>query len=187
MPKPLRVALAATSFMLAAASSARADASYLLGLQGVDQRHYPVCRLPDQAPPCDTTVDLPWSGKLEITVDSGADGVYSDSDVLAFDFRTSAGSLVLPFMPGSVTVDGGHVTSVDMFTFPADDGFYTFSGLRASYSRDFDAGHLVTDSASGVLASIPEPGAATLIIFALACAWAGSARSRRWRAPWADA
>jgi len=179
MIQPIRLALAALSLTFAAAGSARADTTYLLTLQGIDQRYYPPCRLVDQPPPCDETVDLDWRGTLDVVIDSSADGVFSDADVLSFDFHTSAGSLVLPFMPGSVTVDGGRITSVDMVTFPGDDGDYTFQGLRAYYGRDFDAPHQGSDFAVGLLTAVPEPAPDALLALALACAWGVGARGRR--------
>ena len=179
MIKAIRIALAVLSLSFAAAGSARADTTYLLTLQGTDQRYYPPCRVPGQLPPCDTTVELPWTGTLDIVIDSGADGVYSGDDVLSFDFHTSAGSLTLPYWPGSLTVAGGRVTSVDLTAFPGDDGDYDFRGLHATYSRNFDAPHTGADFATGLLTAVPEPGSATLIACALAFGCAAAARSRR--------
>jgi hypothetical protein len=151
-------------------------------LQGTDQRYYPPCRLPG-APttPCDQTVDLAWTGTVDIVIDSGADGVYSGGDVLSFDVRTNLGNLVLPYFPGNgVTVSGGRVTSVDFPQFPGDAGDWWFGGgLHASYSRDFDAPHTGADFALGQLTAVPEPGVTTLMILALACIGAVATRSRR--------
>ena len=178
---PISIGLATLSLMFAAAGSARADASYLLTLQGTDQRYYPPCRIPGQAPPCDVTVELPWTGTLRIVVDSNADGVFADADVLSFSFQTNLGSLVLPFMPtGSVTVSDGRVSSVDFNgAYPAGDGDYFFLGLQAHYDRNFDAPHTGADSAVGELTAVPEPGAAAVMLVALALAGAGAARLRR--------
>jgi len=177
MIQSIRLALTVLSLTLAAAGSARADTTYLLTLQGTDQRYYPPCRLIGQPPPCDETVDLDWRGTLDVVIDSSADGVFSDADVLSFDFHTNVGSLVLPFVPGSVTVSGGRITSVDTATFPGDDGDYTFIGLRAWYDRDFDTAHLGADFASGQLTAVPEPAA--WLMMALAGMAALAARSRR--------
>jgi len=181
MVKPIRIALAALFLTFAAAGSARADATYQLTLQGTDQRYYPPCRVPgDPTPPCNETVDLPWTGTLDIVIDTSADGVYSGTDVLSFDFRTSAGSLVLPYFPGNgVTVASGRVTSVDLPFFPGGDGDYWFGGLNATYSRNVDAPHTGADFATGQLTAVPEPGAASLMILALACIGAFATRSRR--------
>lgn len=177
----IRVTLAATLLSLAAVGSARADATYHLDLQGIDQRYYPPCRVPgDPVTPCNETVDLAWTGTVDIVLDSNADGVYSDGDVLSFDVRTNVGNLVLSYFPGdSVTVAGGRVTSVDFPVFPGDTGDWWFGGLDASYSRDFDAPHTGSDFALGHLTAVPEPGAATLMILALACIGAVATRSRR--------
>lgn len=182
MAKPIRIAFAALFLLVAAAGGARADTTYQLTLQGTDQHYYPPCRLPGEPTrPCNETVDLPWTGRLDIAIDSGADGVYAGSDVLSFDFRTSVGSLVLPYFPGSsVTVAGGRVTAVDLPFFPeGEGGFWWFGGLDVTYSRDFDAPHIGADFASGRLTAVAEPGAATLMILALACIGAIATRSRR--------
>lgn len=180
MAKPIRIAFTALSLTMMLAGSAFADTTYQMTLQGSDQRYYPPCRVPGEpTPPCNEIVDLPWTGTLSIVVDSSADGVYSDADVTSFDFRTNIGSLTLPFAPGSVTVAGGRITSVNLGSYPGDDGDYFFGGLQASYSRDFDAPHLGSDFATGVLTAVPEPAPVTLMMLALACAWA--ARSRRAR------
>ena len=176
-----RVALAAASLLLVAAGSARADTSYLLGIQGTDQRYYPVCRLPGQAPPCDTTVLLPWTGTLDIVIDSSADGVYTGTDVLAFDFRTSAGSLSLQPLDdfGSVTIVGGQVSAVS-FSWPPFDpnGDFAVDGLHVTFDREFDSPHEGSDVASGVLAPVPEPAGASLMALALAGTWLAM-RSKR--------
>lgn len=182
MVKPIRIALAALLLTVLAAGSARADATYHLALQGIDQRTYPPCRLVDQAPPCNQTVLLPWTGTLDIVTFASADGVYSDDEVLAFDFLTNAGiSLSLTSLPGgSVTVADGRVSSLEFLSFldnPGDDVF--FRGLVATYSRSFDAPHLGIDFAIGQLTAVPEPGTATLTLLALACIGAAVARSRR--------
>jgi len=183
MIKPIRIALAALSLTVVAAGGARADTTYLMTLQGTDQRYYPPCRLPgDPTTPCNETVDLPWTGTLDIVIDSSADGVYSDGDVLAFDFLTNVGSLALPSLPGgSVTVAGGRITSVDFPLFPGGDGDYSFGGLHAAYSRNFDAPHTGSDFALGLLTAVPEPGATSLMILALACVGAAAMHSRRWK------
>jgi len=177
----IRFALAVLVLSLAAVGGARADATYHLALQGTDQRYYPPCRTPAPVPgPCNETVDLAWTGTVDIVIDSGADGVYSDGDVLSFDVRTNLGNLVLPYFPGnSVTVAGGRITSVDFPRFPGDTGDWWFGGLDASYSRDFDAPHTGSDFALGHLTAVPEPGVATLMILALACIGAIATRSRR--------
>ena len=182
MIKPIRIALAALSLTLAAAGGARADTTYLMTLQGTDQRYYPPCRVPGEPTSlCNVTVELPWTGTLDIVIDSSADGVYSDGDVLAFDFLTNVGSLTLPYLPGgSVTVAGGRITSVDFPSFPGGDGDYWFNGLHAAYSRNFDAPHTGSDFALGLLTAVPEPAPMTLMALALACAWAAG-RSRRTR------
>lgn len=183
MVKPIRVVLAALFLTVAAAGSARAEATYLLSLQGTDQHYYPPCRLPGEPTrPCDVTVDLSWTGTLDIVIDASADGVYADADVLSFDFRTSAGSLVLPYFPGggSVTVAGGRVTSVDLLYLPGEEvGYWGFGGLEATYSRYFDSPHVGADFATGRLTAVSEPGTTTLMILALACIGAVTTRSRR--------
>jgi hypothetical protein len=179
MIKPIRIALAALSLTVVAAGSARADTTYLMTLQGTDQRYYPPCRLIGQPPPCDTIVDLAWTGTLGVVIDSSADGVYSDTDVRSFDFRTNIGSLTLPYSPGSITIADGRITSVDFGPFPGGDGDYDFAGLHATYSRNFDAPHTGSDFATGLLTAVPEPGAASLMILALACIGAAFTRSRR--------
>lgn len=180
MLKPIGFALAVIWLALAA-GSARADTTYVLALHGTDQRNYPICRVPNSPGPCDETVYLPWSGKLEVTIDSSADGFYVDADVLLFDFQSTTGSLVMPGVPGSVTVAGGQVTSVDIGNFPGADngGSYDFNGLNVSFTRDFDPGHEVTDFASGMLSTVPEPGEGALLLLALVCGWAAATRSRR--------
>jgi len=175
------LALAALVTALAPVRSAHANATYLLTLQGIDQRNYPPCRIPGQAPPCDVTVDLPWTGLLSIVVDANGDGVFSDQQVLSFSLQASVGSLSLPFMPGSVTVVDGRVTSVDFSApYPLGDSVWEhYIGLNAYFQDDFDAPHEVTDFASGVLTAVPEPASASLMLLALSWAAATAARRRR--------
>jgi len=180
LTSPLALAVLVTA--LAPVGSAQANATYLLTLQGTDQRNYPPCRIPDQAPPCDVTVDLPWTGLLSIVVDSNGDGVFSDQQVLSFSLQASVGSLSLPFVPGSVTVVDGRVTSVD-FNAPYPMGDYSiwehYIGLNAYFQDDYDAPHEMTDFASGSLTAVPEPASASLMLLALA--WAAATTARRLR------
>ena len=173
MTKPPRVALAAMTLLFAAAGSARADASFLLGIQGTDERYYPVCRVPDQLPPCNTTVYLPWNGTLHILLDSSADGVYTGTDVLAFDFSTSTGNLSLQSLDefDSVTIAGGQVSAISFGSVPEDSGTFSVVGLQAGFERDYDILHEGSDVAWGVLSPVPEPGGASLIAWALAGVW----------------
>ena len=182
MTQPLRAALAAMSLLFAAVGGARADTSYLLGIQGgVDERYYPVCRTIDQTPPCNTTVELPWNGTLSIVLDSGADGVYTGNDVLAFDFLTSAGNLRLQSLDfGSVTILDGQVSELSLGTPPDDPaGVFDSVGLHVSFYRAYDAEHQGSDLAFGDLAPVPEPAGAPMIATALACACAWMATRRR--------
>lgn len=181
MHKTSTLALAGLLSALAPIGSAHADATYLLSLKGTDQRNYPPCRIPDQAPPCDVTVELPWTGSLSIVVDSSGDGVFTDQQVLSFTLQATVGSLSLPFVPGSVTVVDGRVTSVD-FSAPYPLGEATWEhyiGLNVIYQDTFDGGREVTDFATGTLTAVPEPASASLVLVALACAsMAASRRSR---------
>lgn len=181
MHKTSALALAGLLTALAPVGSAHAAATYLLTLQGTDQRDYPPCRIPDQAPPCDVTVDLPWTGLLSIVVDSNGDGVFTDQQVLSFSLQATVGSLSLPFVPGSVTVVDGRVTSVDFSApYPLGDAAWEhYIGLNVFYQDIFDGGHQVTDFATGELTAVPEPASALMMLFALACA--GAAGSRRGR------
>jgi hypothetical protein len=180
LTSPLAIAVLVTA--LAPVGSAQANATYLLTLQGTDQRNYPPCRIPDQAPPCDVTADLPWTGLLSIVVDSNGDGVFSDQQVLSFSLQASVGSLSLPFMPGSVTVVDGRVTSVDFIApYPLGDYFVWehYIGLNAYFQDAYDGPHEVTDFASGLLTAVPEPASASPMLLALA--WAATTAARRLR------
>ena len=179
MHKTSTLALAGLLTALAPVGSAHADATYLLSLTGTDQRNYPPCRIPGQAPPCDTTVELPWTGSLRIVVDSNGDGVFTDQQVLSFTLQASVGSLSLPFVPGSVTVVDGRVTSVDFSApYPLGDAIWEhYIGLNVFYQDTFDGGHEVTDFATGTLTAVHERASVALMLVGVACA--GMAASRR--------
>jgi len=180
MIKPISGALVAASLMFAAAGSAHADATYLLDLHGTDERDYPICRVPDPKGPCDTTIYQAWTGRLKIVIDSSADGVFGDTDVTLFDLDTNTVRMDLPYTPGSVTVEDGRVTSVDIGGgFPNGNGFWHASGLVVDYYDDYDGGHEMTEYATGQLVPVPEPGSASLMLSALALAALAAGRSRR--------
>jgi hypothetical protein len=179
--KRLAVALAlgALSAALVPASQARADTTYRLVVNGIDEHTYPPCRI--VFPHCDETLDLPWNGLLTIVIDTNADGTFGD-EVTSFSFAVDPGRLLLPYSPGGVTVSDGRVTSVDILFYPDGDGFVHFDGLHVVYQNNFDAGHLGADFASGTLTAVPEPGGAALLLWALACA--GAAGWRRSPQAW---
>ena len=174
------IVLAAAVIGLLATDIARADATYRFSLQGTDQHYYPPCRLPGQPPPCNTIVDRPWTGSLNIVLGTSADGIFSDTDVLSFDFQTNLGRLTSPLMPsGSVTVSDGMLTSIDFNErVPAEDGGdYFFIGMHADYYRNIDGPHNGSDFAFGQLTAVPEPAIARMMLLALACAAGAGALS----------
>ncbi|HEX7686966.1 MAG TPA: PEP-CTERM sorting domain-containing protein [Burkholderiaceae bacterium] len=158
----VRAASAALALLTGLAGAARADTTEAVWFQGTWD-HSPDCwELPDQCqsgPPQD--VVGPWTGTLDVTLPSWADGTYDastahvvmDSFLGGFDSDAWVG---IPFW-GSITVSGGFVTSIDAtWYYPsAPDVTLTFAGLTMDYDQPHE--HHYGPTVGGATLQVPVP------------------------------
>jgi PEP-CTERM motif len=133
-------------------------------------------------------VPFAWTGTIDVTTSSGADGVYSGSDlvsftgqaaltapvqyaVFGFQFATdgtgAGGFIVPPAGPPVVTIGNGLVTSIDA-TGSFHPGDISFNGLHVAYGGFFFRSG--TTSSSGILtnvSAVPEPETYAMLLLGL--------------------
>lgn len=156
-----------------ACASARANATFLFDLSGQFDQAYGC-----GDPSCDKPQDhfFPWSGKLVVVLDSGADGTYANDDMVSFDLVSTCCTFHEPsFTPipfyASFIVAGGKLTSIGAVYY---DPIFpiivtTFGGLTVSYYQPLI--YFTPDTVgTAVLTPIPEPATWTMLLFGLAAA-----------------
>jgi hypothetical protein len=165
--KSFGVALALMLAVFFACGSARADATFKFTLSG---------QL-DSGSPADHF--YPWTGELTVVLDSGADGMYDNADMVSFDLASTCCTFHEPsftFIPfyAYFVVAGGELTSIGAVYYDANepDVTTTFSGLTVSFYQPLIAFSPPTVG-SAILTSVPEPGIGAMLLFGLALAGAG--------------
>jgi hypothetical protein len=174
MPSISARSLLAALFVPAAlcmSAGARADSSYAFALLGqmVEAGH-----------------TWTWTGKLTIVLDSGADGLYDNDHIVAFDMTSTTGPSFslsdFSFLPFQIdaTVEGGRMTAIDgrHYDWPNSDATTDFSGLSVHYFRPF-IDKTPETSGDAVLSplAVPEPGAGAMLLLGLGLfAWAAARR-----------
>ncbi len=169
------VALALMLGVFLAPGSARADATFAFALSGqMEEQSYP-------------PGFFPWTGKLTVVLDSGADGTYGNADLVSFDLDSNWVNIhepiftTIPFI-ADFTVEDGKLTAVDAVYYDADVPVVmtSFGGLTVSYYQPLIY-FTPTTVGTATLTPVPEPGAGAMLLFGLALAVAG-ARINRGRA-----
>ena len=145
-----------------ACGSARASATFEFNLSGqFDQLSTP-------------EVIFPWTGKLTVVLDSGADGTYDNADMVSFDLVSTCCTFheptvtPIPFYASFIVADG-RLTSISAAYYdPIIPVVVTrFDGLTVSYDQpliDFTPPTVGT----AVLTPVPEPAAWAMLLFGLA-------------------
>jgi hypothetical protein len=131
-------------------------------------------------------VPFAWTGTIDVTTSSGADGVYSGSNLLSFtgqaaltapaqyavfgfQFATDGtGGSFFPTGPPVVTIGNGLVTSIDA-SGSFHPGDISFNGLHVAYGGFFFHGG--TTSSNGSLtnvSAVPEPETYAVLLLGLA-------------------
>ena len=156
-------------------ASARADATYEFSLSGeAEQAGY----------------SWAWTGTLVIVLDTGADGLYDNSHIHAFDMNSTVStfnwpdSSPIPF-DVFVNVEGGRMTSVSGLHYgsPVPEETTDFTGLSVHYYHPLiiKSPETIGDAILIPLA-VPEPGAWEMWLLGLGLAAAGGGVRRRARA-----
>lgn len=164
-----------------ASGSARANATFQFALSGqLDQQGCgdPSCTIPGE-------VVFPWTGKLTVVLDTAADGVYDNSDLVSFDLASTCCTFhepaftPLPFF-ASFTVADGRLTAIDAVYYDPEiwDIVTRFGGLSVSYFQPLIFFTPVT-TGSAVLTPVPVPEPATWAMLVAALAMAAALRGRR--------
>lgn len=156
-----------------ASGGARANATFQFALSGELAAQVgcgdPSCTTPGE-------VVFPWTGKLTVVLDTAADGVYDNSDLVSFDLASTCCTFhepaftPLPFF-ASFTVADGQLTSIDAVYYDPTywDIVTTFGGLSVSYFQPLIFFTPVT-TGSAVLTPVPEPATWAMLVAALALA-----------------
>ena len=159
-------------------------ATYSLSLHG-SGIHIPDCwedlAQCDPGQPGPQEVTFPWVGSITAVVVPDGDGTWSGADLASFRLDANVGSFnaLSQGIEGSVTVLGGHITSVDLvFRFLPGDIEASFSGLSAFYDQPAQH-HYGPTFASGTLTPIPEPETYALLGAGLLLLTMRIARRRR--------
>ena len=125
----------------------------------------------------------PWTGKLTVVLDSGADGTYDNADMVSFDLVSTCCTFheptvtPIPFFASFIVADG-RLTSISAAYYdPIIPIVVTrFDGLTVSYDQpliDFTPPTVGT----AVLTPVPEPAGWAMLLFGLA--WMARARIDR--------
>ena len=182
--------LAIAIVMLVSAGAARADQSYLLTLSGNGVHPFDAgeCPLPSQV--CNPPVLIfDWEGIVTVVVDSDAPGTFTGDHFVSLAFAPTQG-LITAFSgnsflsAASVTVAGGHVTSLDAQWAGSPPAAVTFSGLSVSYEQP-PTQHFGSISARATLVPVPEASTVLLLLGGLAAMGLRRWRSRPRRHGWA--
>ena len=164
-----------------ASGSARANATFQFILSGqLDQ----IYGCPDSS--CGSPPDhsYPWTGTLTVVLDSGADGMYDNADMVSFDLVSTCCTFheptvtAIPFL-ANFTVADGKLTSISAAYYDPIVPIVvtTFSGLTVGYDQpliDFTPPTVGT----AVLTPVPEPAAWAMLLFGLALAAVGARINR---------
>ena len=174
----------ALALMLAAFSAgARADATFVFTLSG--QQDFQECTNP---PSCTLDLVLPWMGKLTVVLDSGADGEYTNLDLVSFDLVSNLDSFhepiwsPIPFI-ARFTVADGKLTSIGAaYYYPLEpDDVTTFGGMEV-----YEEHPLIyfTPAVTGLatLTPVPELGSWAMLLCGLALTVSAVRAPRRDRA-----
>jgi len=174
--KSFGVVLALALAVFFASGSAHADATFKFSLSG---------QLDQSGTPADHF--YPWTGELTVVLDSGADGMYGNADLVSFDLVSTCCTFHEPsFTPipfyASFTVADGKLTSIGATYYdPITPVVVTsFGGLTVNFYQpliDFTPQTVGT----AILTPVPEPGPGAMLFFGLALALVG-ARINRGRA-----
>jgi hypothetical protein len=184
----MKVAISALLLVLPCA--AFSQSTFVLGLQGqgtFQPNGFPTC--PVDNPFC-TPVPVTWSGTLTVVTSSDADGTYLGGaglasidlesnlvDSFSAGFNWDNGGPT--FLPASVTISAGAVSSISYFdnSLVGATQRLGIDGLVARYSFD-DAHHGPRVFAVGIVGAVPEPSTYALMAAGL---FAGAGLSRRRR------
>jgi hypothetical protein len=185
-----RAACAGLALLAGLSGGARADTTEVLWFGGTWD-HSPDCwELSDQCqsgPPQD--VLGPWTGTVDVTLSSWADGTYDastahvtmDATLGGFDSAAWQG---IPFW-GSITVSGGLVSAIDAtWYYPqSPDVTLTFDGMTLAYDQPHEHhyGPTVASATLHPLLPVPEPAGWATVLAGLAVV-AGRRISRASRA-----
>jgi hypothetical protein len=180
--KPFGVALVLMLAAFFASGNARADATFEFSLSGQLDQQYG-CQDPSS---CTAPADhfSPWTGELTVVLDSGADGMYGNPDIVSFDLVSTCCTFQEPtFTPipfiASFTVDDGKLTSISAVYY---DPLFpivvtSFSGLTVSYFQPLIYFTPLTVG-TATLTPVPEPDGGAMLLFGLALAVVGARISR---------
>lgn len=123
--------------------------------------------------------DYPWVGKLTVVLDSGADGMYDNADMVSFDLASTCCTFHEPsftYVPfyANFIVAGGKLTSIGAVYYDASEPEVTtaFSGLTVSFYQPLIAFSPPTVG-TATLTPVPEPGIGAMLLFGLALAGVG--------------
>jgi PEP-CTERM motif len=165
-----------------ASGTARADATFEFALSG--QLDFS-CQYPSACGPgLPTDYFLPWTGQLTVVLDSDADGMYDNADMVSFDlastcctFREPSFTFV-PFYANFIVADG-KLTSIGAVYYDASEPEVTttFSGLTVSFYQPLISFTPPTVG-TAVLTPVPEPGSRAMLLFGLALAGVGARINR---------
>lgn len=170
--KSFGVVLALMLGVFFASGNARADAAFAFTLSGqIDQQS-------------DPPAFYPWTGKLTVVLDTGADGVYGNADMVSFDLVSNwvtfhePSFTPIPFI-ANFTVADGKLKSIGAAYYDASDPdvVTSFGALTVSYFQplvDFTPQTVGT----ATLTPVPEPGSGAMLLFGLALAVAGARINR---------
>lgn len=170
----------ALALMLAAFSGgARANSTFVFTLSG--QQDFQSCTNP---PLCTRDLILPWMGKLTVVLDSGADGEYSQLDLVSFDLVSNLDSFHEPIVSSPpftarFTIADGKLTSIGgAYYYPLEpDDVTTFSGLEVYEQHPII---YFTPALTGLatLTPVPELGSWAMLLCGLALT-VSAVRARR--------
>jgi hypothetical protein len=129
-----------------------------------------------------------WSGTVEVTTTSRADGIYTEDTLPSFSLASTRGGFTtdgygqFAFSKPSATISGGEIVSLQATATSQEAAFYgqfAFSGLTASW--DFGGcHHCGTEHATATLIpAIPEPQTAALMVGGLMLLLGRLSRSSR--------